>query len=99
MKNKDIFKDLDKKVLAGIKLEVFDDRLGRKLLQLYHRGILDPWTIGQINSRVDKALLKEVKTGLSGNEYFEIEEGIEQGDEIIISDISSFRKLEEVELK
>ena len=59
MKNKDIFKDVDKKVLAGIKLDVFGDRLGRKLLQLYHRGILDPWTIGQINSRVDKALLKE----------------------------------------
>ena len=49
--------------------------------------------------KFDKALLRKVKTGLSGNEYFEIEEGINKGDEIIISDISSFRKLEEVELK
>jgi len=47
----------------------------------------------------DKAFLKEVKTGLSGNEYYEIEEGAELGDEIIISDISALRKLEEVELK
>ena len=46
-----------------------------------------------------KALLKEVKTGLSGTEYYEIEEGAKPGDELIISDISSFRKLKEVELR
>lgn len=49
--------------------------------------------------KFDKAILRKVNTGLSGDEYFEIEEGIIKGDEIIISDISSFRKLEEVELK
>lgn len=43
-----------------------------------------------------KAILRSVKTGLSGNEYFEIEEGAEIGDELIISDISSLRKLEEI---
>jgi len=47
----------------------------------------------------DKAYLKEIKTGLSGNEYYEIEDGAELGDELIISDISSLRKLKEVELK
>ncbi len=47
----------------------------------------------------DKAILRTVKTGLSGNEYYEIEEGANDGDEIIISDISSLRKLEEVDLK
>ncbi len=47
----------------------------------------------------NKAVLRTVKTGLSGNEYFEIEEGANDGDEIIISDISSLRKLEEVDLK
>ena len=46
----------------------------------------------------NKALLRELKTGLSGNEYFEIEEGAKPGDELIISDISSLRKLEEVDL-
>jgi HlyD family secretion protein len=45
-----------------------------------------------------KAMLKNVKTGLSGNEYLEIEEGVELGDELIISDISSLRKLEEIEI-
>ena len=47
----------------------------------------------------DKALLKEVITGLSGNEYYEIKEGAGLGDELIISDISSLRKLKEVELQ
>jgi len=47
----------------------------------------------------DKALLKQIKTGLSGNDYFEIEAGVELGDELIISDISSLRKLKEVDLK
>jgi HlyD family secretion protein len=47
----------------------------------------------------DKAFLREVKTGLEGNEYVEIKEGAEIGDEIIISDISSLRKLKEIEIK
>jgi hypothetical protein len=46
----------------------------------------------------DKAYLREVKTGLSGNEYLEIVNGAEIGDEIIISDISSLRKLKEIEI-
>ncbi|MDN5213321.1 efflux RND transporter periplasmic adaptor subunit [Fulvivirgaceae bacterium BMA12] len=46
-----------------------------------------------------KALLKEVETGLSGSEYYEIREGAKPGDELIISDISSLRQLKEVELK
>ena len=46
----------------------------------------------------NRALLRELKTGLSGNDYFEIEAGAKSGDELIISDISSLRKLEEVDL-
>ena len=46
-----------------------------------------------------QALLKEIKTGLAGGEYFEIKEGAKPGDELIISDISSVRKLKKVELK
>lgn len=59
MNNNNILNDLDKKVMAGLQLGVFNDPLGRKLMQLYHRGILDPWTIGQINRRVDKQLRKD----------------------------------------
>ena len=51
--------EIGRKVLTGIQLGVFNDPLGQKLLQLYERGILDPWAIGQINSRVDRQLRKE----------------------------------------
>jgi HlyD family secretion protein len=47
----------------------------------------------------DKAYLHEVQTDLSGNDYLEIKAGAEIGDEIIISDISSLRKLKEIEIK
>lgn len=46
-----------------------------------------------------KAFRLEIQTGLEGNEYMEIEKGAFVGDELIISDISSLRKLEEVEIK
>ncbi len=59
MNNNNIFNDLDKKIIAGLPLGVFKDPLGQKLMQLYHKGILDPWAIGQINRRVDKQLRKE----------------------------------------
>lgn len=59
MSRKDIMSDLDRKILAGLRLDAFNDPLGRKLLQLYERGILDSWTIGQINKRVDRQLRKE----------------------------------------
>ena len=45
-----------------------------------------------------KAHKREIKTGLEGDEYIEIEEGASAGDDLIISDISSLRKLEEVEI-
>lgn len=47
----------------------------------------------------DKASLKRVTTGITGDEHFEILDGINQGDELIISVIPSLRKLQEVELK
>lgn len=45
-----------------------------------------------------KALLRVVRTGLSGNDYLEIKDGVELGDELIISDISSLRNLKEIEI-
>lgn len=59
MTRKEMFSHLDKQVLAGLKLGVFKDRFGQKLLQLYQRGILDPWTIGQISNRVRKEIYKQ----------------------------------------
>ncbi|MCG8306115.1 MAG: efflux RND transporter periplasmic adaptor subunit, partial [Cytophagales bacterium] len=45
-----------------------------------------------------KAVLRNIKTGLTGNEFYEIQEGVKFGEELIISDISSLRQLDEVEL-
>ena len=64
MNNNDVLNDIDKKILLGRQLGVFNDPLGRKLLQLYGNGILDPWAIGQINKRVDKQLRKEAFSNL-----------------------------------
>lgn len=47
----------------------------------------------------DLAKLTKINTGLKGDEYTEIENGAEVGDQLIISDIGSIRKLSEVEIK
>jgi HlyD family secretion protein len=47
----------------------------------------------------EKAYLHEILTDLVGNDHFEIKEGVQVGDEIIISDISSLRKLQEIDIK
>lgn len=47
----------------------------------------------------NKALLRIVTTGLEGDDYLEIIEGLNSGDEVIVTDIPSLRKLKEVELK
>jgi hypothetical protein len=53
------FSDIEKKVQIGLELDVFDDLLGKKLLQLYRRGILDQWSAGQIINRVADGQRKE----------------------------------------
>lgn len=47
----------------------------------------------------NKAFLNEVQTELVGNDFFEIKEGAETGDKIIISDIPALRKLKEIDIK
>ncbi len=47
----------------------------------------------------DKAYLREIKTELSGDDFLEITEGAEPGDLIVISDISSLRKLKEIDIQ
>jgi HlyD family secretion protein len=44
----------------------------------------------------ERAVLINIETGLKGDEYCEIRSGIEVGDQIVTSDISSIRKLEEI---
>ena len=47
----------------------------------------------------NKAIRKEVITGLKGSDYIEIISGINAGDIIILSDISSFRHMKEVDIE
>ena len=47
----------------------------------------------------DKAVATEISTGLFNMEYVEILDGLQAGDEIVISDISSVQSMEEVEIK
>jgi HlyD family secretion protein len=46
----------------------------------------------------DIALLKELETGLIGDQYVEVRSGLSIGDTVIISDVSFFRKKNEVTL-
>ena len=46
----------------------------------------------------EKAIRTDVKTGIKGNNYIEILSGLKEGDDIIISDISSFRHNKEIEI-
>lgn len=46
-----------------------------------------------------KAVLQDIRTGLRTDEYIEIVEGLEEGDRIILSDISSVKDLHELELQ
>lgn len=46
-----------------------------------------------------KAVKKQIVTGLIGTDYVEIESGLEPGDRIIISDVSPFRRKNEITLQ
>ncbi len=46
-----------------------------------------------------QAVLQDIRTGLRTDEYVEIVEGLEAGDRIILSDISSVKDLHELELQ
>jgi HlyD family secretion protein len=43
-----------------------------------------------------KAVRKSITTGLVGTDYVEIESGIEVGDRVVVSDVSPFRRREEI---
>lgn len=46
----------------------------------------------------DKAIRRSVNFGLDGSDFLEITSGLSEGDEVINSDISSFRHMKEVEI-
>jgi HlyD family secretion protein len=47
----------------------------------------------------DKAIRKEIFTGLKGSDIMEIISGVDTGDVLILSDISSFRHMKEVDIE
>ena len=59
MDEKKILTNIDKTVLTGIELGVFEDRLGRKLFILYHHGIADRFVVKMIDNRVAKAVRRD----------------------------------------
>lgn len=46
----------------------------------------------------DKAVRKEASFGLEGSEFIEIISGLNEGDEVVSSDISSYRHMKEIEI-
>jgi HlyD family secretion protein len=47
----------------------------------------------------DRAYRKQVEIGLTGLDYVEIKSGVNEGDEIIVSDVSTFRKRKSIEIQ
>ena len=47
----------------------------------------------------EEAVRKNLSTGLKGDEYTEILAGASEGDELIISEVPAFKRVEEVEIR
>lgn len=47
----------------------------------------------------NRAVATEITTGLTNMNYIEIENGLEEGDEVVISDVSDFQHLEWIEIE
>lgn len=47
----------------------------------------------------DRAFIKQVELGITGLDYVEIRSGLEEGDKIITSDVSTFRKKKVIEIQ
>lgn len=59
----DVLTDLEKKVLIGKKLGVFDDFASQQLLVCFNYGIQDKFIVSQIEKRVNKALRRIALSG------------------------------------
>lgn len=47
----------------------------------------------------NKAYLREIKSGLKGDDFVEITSGVSPGEKLITSDVSSFRRANEIDIK
>ena len=47
----------------------------------------------------DKALRREVETGLSNFDFVEIKSGLEVGDKVILTDLNDYEHLEEISIQ
>ena len=47
----------------------------------------------------DRALRTEIDLGLSGHEFYEIRDGLAEGDEVILSDMGSYLHARELRIK
>lgn len=63
MNNEFILTNLDKAILAGLKMGIFDDFEGRRLLECYQHGILDSFIVRRIERRVETALRRLAFSG------------------------------------
>jgi len=63
MDENNVLTDLDKKILSGRKLGIFDDIEGCQLLECYQHGIQDSFIVGRIKQRVEGALRRLALSG------------------------------------
>ena len=47
----------------------------------------------------DHAVRREARFGLSGYDFYEVLDGLDQGDEVILSDMKDYQRLERINLK
>ena len=89
------------KLLPNLKVELMvvqerrDSLLRIPVSEIFEKG--DKHSVFVINNT--KAIRKEIITGLKGQDFLEIVEGVSEGDCIIISDISRFKHLQEFDIK
>ena len=89
------------KLLPNLKVELMvvqerrDSLLRIPVSEIFEKG--DKHSVFVINNT--KAIRKEIITGLKGQDFLEIVEGVIEGDCIIISDISRFKHLQEFDIK
>lgn len=88
----EILNDLEKKVLIGKKLGVFDDFAGQQLLKCFSYGIQDKFILGQIEKRVDHA---QRKIALSGYPFLPAK--LHRGNFIIGYDLCDDKLLTDVQ--
>jgi len=63
MDEKSVLSELDKLILTGNQLGLFEDREGRQLLKCARHGVLDPFIVDRIQRRVETTLRRRAMSG------------------------------------